>query len=208
MSVETEVKLYITDLNTIREKLLSLGAALHKSRVFERNVRYENESHTLIPNDIVLRLRQDEIARLTYKARGPVEDGIMSRYEAEVEVSDFATMDAILGKLGYHPYMVYEKYRTTYHLDGVEIVLDEMPYGNFIEVEGPREIIEQVLEKLRLSAIKRYGYSYAQLFEFVKYHLKLDFDDLTFENFKGITVPESAFQPVEMPYNRSSHEHY
>jgi len=32
------------------------------------------------------------------------------------------------------------------------------------------------------------------LFRFVKKNLGLDFNDLTFANFKGITVPESAFK--------------
>jgi len=38
--------------------------------------------------------------------------------------------------LGYAVYMMYEKYRTTFRLDNLEVVLDELPYGNFVEIEG------------------------------------------------------------------------
>ena len=33
--------------------------------------------------------------------------------------------------LGYVISMIYEKYRTTYELDGVLVTLDEMPCGDF-----------------------------------------------------------------------------
>ena len=35
--------------------------------------------------------------------------------------------------------------------------------------------------------------SYTVLFKFVKANMGLDFQDLTFANFEGISVPESAF---------------
>jgi len=33
--------------------------------------------------------------------------------------------------------MMYEKYRTTFTIGSLEVVLDELPYGNFVEIEGP-----------------------------------------------------------------------
>ncbi len=192
---EIETKLYIPDLEAIQQRLESAGGTLSKPRVYERNVRYDNVAQTLSPNGIVLRLREDTSIRLTYKQPGIVQDGIVSRYEAEVEVSNFATMESILGYLGFHPFMIYEKYRTTYHLNEAEIVLDEMPYGNFVEIEGDISTIQQTIQLLDLSEVPRFGYSYARLFDFVKTHLGLDCRDLTFDNFAGIVVPASAFQP-------------
>jgi adenylate cyclase class 2 len=192
---ETETKLYCPDLSAIARKLLLAGAKLVTPRVFERNVRYENADESLTENGIVMRLRQDYRARLTYKGPAQIAEGIMQRYEAEVEVSDFDAMHAILLGLGYHPHMIYEKYRTTYELDETEIVLDEMPYGNFVEIEGEAAAIERVIQTLGVSEAKRYGNSYAGLFEIVKHNLGLSFRDLTFEQFEGIDVPESAFRP-------------
>ncbi len=191
--VETEIKLYCPDLKTVGQKLDSARAERVKPRVFERNVRYENAAKTLKAQHIVVRLRQDDRVRLTYKGPGTVTNDIMERFEAEVEVSDFATMDLILNHLGYQPAMLYEKYRTTYAMNGAEIVLDEMPYGNFVEIEGAMATIEQLIARLDLAAAPRYGQSYAQLFDVVCANLKLDFTDLTFDNFAGIDVPASAF---------------
>ena len=196
MSTETEVKLYWPDLAMVAGRLEQAGAILTAPRVFERNVRYENADETLTANGIVVRLREDSRVRLTYKGAGTVAAGIMSRFEAEVDVSDFDTMSMILEHLGYHPHMIYEKYRTTYELDGAEIVLDEMPYGNFVEIEGEAAVIEGLIDRLGLGDAQRYGHSYAGLFGFVKHHLDLDCRDLTFGNFAGIDVPESAFLPV------------
>lgn len=194
---ETETKLYCPDLSVVARGLLKAGAKLVTPRVFERNVRYENTDESLTENGIVVRLRQDYRARLTYKGPGQIADGIIQRYEAEVEVSDFDAMHAILLGLGYHPHMIYEKYRTTYELDECEIVLDEMPYGNFVEIEGEPAAIERVIEALGLNDATRYGNSYVGLFEIVRHNLGLSFRDLTFEHFDGIDVGESAFVLAE-----------
>lgn len=191
---ETEVKLHVPDLAPIRAKLEAIGAELAAPRVFERNVRYDDAGRTMTPRHIVLRLREDTRVRLTYKEEGSSENGITSRLEAEVQVSDFEAMELILGRLGYTPYMIYEKYRTTYHLDGAEVVLDEMPYGTFVEIEGDKDTIEGVMNRLELQGFQRYDVSYAVLFDRVRRFLGLAFDDLTFANFAGITVPDAAFR--------------
>jgi adenylate cyclase class 2 len=192
---ETEVKLHVPHLEVVQVRLERLGATLVIPRVYERNVRYDNPAHTLTPAGIVLRLRQDTRIRLTYKDDASVQDGIVSRFEAEVEASDFDTMDTILRKLGYIPYMTYEKYRTTYELDGAEIVLDELPYGNFVEIEGDANMIERVVSRLELSSATRYAVSYVALFDTVRRNLGLQFTDLTFANFEGISVQTNDFAP-------------
>jgi adenylate cyclase class 2 len=194
---ETEVKLYVPDLEAVQSRLERLGATLAAPRVFERNVRYENAAQTLTPAGIVLRLRQDTRIRLTYKDNATVENGIIRRFEAEVEVSDFDSMATILAKLGYSHYMSYEKYRTTYELDGAEIVLDELPYGNFVEVEGDTDTIERVIARLELQSATRYAASYVALFDNVRRNLGLQFTDLTFANFEGVSVSENAFKILE-----------
>jgi len=190
---ETEVKLYVPYLEIVQTRLDRIGARMTAPRVYERNVRYENAEKTLTAQGIVVRLRRDSRVRLTYKADGDSQDGITSRYEAEVDVSDFETMETILGKLGYFPHMVYEKYRTTYEFEDAEIVLDELPYGNFIEIEGERAGIEAIIKRLQLGDAPRMSGSYVTLFDAVRKNLKLEINDLTFANFAGMDVPESAF---------------
>lgn len=191
--IETEVKLYVPYLEIVQTRLDRIGARMTAPRVYERNVRYENAERTLTAQGIVVRLRRDSRVRLTYKADGDFQDGIISRFEAEVEVSDFDAMETILSKLGYFPHMVYEKYRTTYEFEDAEIVLDELPYGNFIEIEGERAVIEKIITRLQLGDAPRMSGSYVTLFDIVRQNLNLQINDLTFANFAGIDVPESAF---------------
>ena len=189
---ETEVKLHTPNLKSIVEVLEANGAKLVSERVFERNVRYEDHEHGLTPQGIVVRLRQDVRTLLTYKGPGVVENGIISREEFEVEVDDYDMMDLILDRLGYFPFMAYEKYRTTYELDGAEIVLDELPYGNFTEIEGDVTTIEATVKKLKLSEVERLPHSYASIFDIVRQNLELDMPHLTFDAFEGIVVPAEA----------------
>ncbi len=195
--LETEAKLLVDDLGRVESRLAVMRAALTRPRILERNIRYDEVGRGLIAAGIVLRLRQDDRVWLTYKSppRQQAVAGIQTRFEAEVEVSDYGTMDLILQKLGYVPAMIYEKYRTLYEVHGVEVALDEMPYGSFVELEGPPEQIEATIAALGLMNCTRFGDSYARLFDHVCANLGLTFTDLTFENFAGVHVPPEAFYP-------------
>lgn len=192
---ETEIKLYVPDLAALDERLRAEGAELVQPRVYERNVRYDDEQRHLTGARKVLRLREDNGVRFTFKDDGAAADGgPFSRFEAEVTVSDFAAMEVILGRLGFHPYMRYEKFRTVYRMDGVEVMLDEMPYGHFVEIEGEADAILSAMMRLGLRDAPHMTASYSMLFDRVRERLGLPFDDLTFANFRGIEVPLSALQ--------------
>lgn len=198
MAVEIECKIHVNDLEAIRTHLSKANAQIIKPRIFEQNFRYENAENGLTPNGIVLRLRQDQDSRITYKAPlDSTSNGIVRRLELETSVGDLKIMDAIFKYLGFSVYMIYEKYRTTYHLPDiadVEIVLDEMPYGNFIEIEGDPQAIDVVLERLSLSSGNCIAESYAELFDRVRESHKLPFRDLTFENFANIVIDSAIFE--------------
>lgn len=190
---ETEVKLYVADLDGLAMRLAAAGAALHSPRTYEHNVRYDTPDGDLSRQYVVLRLRRDTRVRLTYKGPARINEGIMSRFEAEVTVDDFETMDGILRALGYVPFVIYEKYRTTYQWGEVEIVLDEMPFGHFCEIEGPLPAIQAALAALDLEGCPRIPTSYLGVFAAIKQRLGLTFNDLTFANFAGIAVPPEVF---------------
>ncbi len=191
---EIEVKLHTPDHTAIIARLNALNADLVQARIHEYNVRYDTDG-ALLERGEALRLRRDGRIRLTYKGMKTFDQGLSHRQELEVDVSDFETMSLMLERFGYQPYMVYEKYRTTYQLHGAEIMLDELPYGNFTEIEGETRAIHKVLQALSLEEVERRSESYTRIFEFVKHHLELNFRDLTFDNFKDVEVPESAFIP-------------
>lgn len=199
MGLEIECKLYFPSLEAIQAHLAQAGAVLTNPRTYEHNIRYDGPNGDFATQGIVLRLRRDQDIRLTYKAPAPQHSqGMVTRLELETTIGDFETMDAILLHLGYRHNMVYEKYRTTYHLPDVpdvELVTDEMPYGNFLEVEGTPEGIETALAKMNLADVTRIMLGYVDLFELLRHHHQFEFRDLTFQNFATINVNPQIFVP-------------
>ncbi len=194
---EIELKLYVQDLPAIARRIEQAGGKLLQPRVLERNIRYDTPEGQLSARHIVLRLRQDTRARLTYKGPASAQEGVLSRLELEVTLSDFATMDAILQRLGFVPSVRYEKYRTTYRLGDVVIMLDEMPFGHFVEIEGASlERVQAAQHTLGLSERPRLPLSYMGLFEHVKTALGLQVHDLTFANFADVHVPPQLFEQL------------
>lgn len=192
--IEIETKFHVRDLKKIETRLQAMEAQLVQPRQFEQNLRFDLPDGSLRKTYRVLRLRQDEKAVLTYKGPGSkAVDGIRAREEWEVIVSDFATMQKILESLGYGIQFTYEKYRTTYTLENSHVMLDELPFGCFVEIEGETQSdVLALAEHLNLDKAEAIPDSYQVLFERVKDALSLTFRDLTFGNFAGIDVPDSA----------------
>ena len=194
--VETEVKLFVPDLSPLPARITAAGGTLAAPRVLENNIRYDSADATLSQQGTVLRLRSDSRTRLTYKGVPQTADGVITRLEAEVTVDDFEKMDFILRRLGFIPYTVYEKYRTTYQMGEVEVVLDEMPYGSFVEIEGPAPAIHAAMDALDLKTCVRIRTSYLGLFAHMRQVLDLPFADLTFANFAEVTIPDHFFESL------------
>jgi adenylate cyclase class 2 len=134
---EIEVKFYLSRPKDVEQKITALGGNLRDPRVHELNLRFDTDEQTLTRTGRLLRLRMDTRARLTYKGMGNIDGGARLREELEFTVSDFETAKKLFEALGYQVMLMYEKYRTTYELGELEVVFDEMPYGEFIEIEGP-----------------------------------------------------------------------
>ena len=185
--LEVEAKFFLPDLAAVRERLLALGAGLERPRVYERNIRLEIEGDGLLGRGQLLRLRQDGRNVVTFKGAPPAgtQSEVKVHEELEVTVSDFDTILAIFQRLGYEAVQIYEKYRETFSLAGLEIVLDELPYGNFIELEGDEAAIKIVAEQLGLPWAERINSNYLALMGRISAHHQLPFQDITFSNFAG-----------------------
>ncbi len=197
---ELEVKFYLTDPQGLVRRLEAAGARLRQARTHESNLRFDTPTDGLARELRVLRLRRDTAARLTYKGPSEIREGVWARQELEFTVSDFGSARALLEALGYQVSMTYEKYRTAYRLGEVEVTLDEMPYGDFAELEGPAgSAIRAAAEALGLDWEARLLTSYMALFERARLQLGFEFRDLTFENFQGLEVtPEDlAASPAD-----------
>ena len=191
--IEIEVKFYISDMGDMRKRITGLGA-VSKGRHFEKNIRFDDPGGSLYQGRCLLRARKDRESFLTFKAPPDTEDAdvkVMTEYE--IKVSDFDTACKIIEAMGYFPVQQYEKWRETFVADGIHILIDTMPYGNFLEIEGGKEQIMALAGKLSLNWKNRILLNYLTMFEIIKKKMDLPFGDVTFDNFAPYPVDIEKF---------------
>jgi adenylate cyclase class 2 len=196
---EVEVKFHVRRLADISRRLDGLGAVLEAQRVLERNLRFDTPDRRLEREHQALRLRQDEHTTLTFKGPSSLSDGIRTRTEIEIRVDDFPRARLLLEALGYVLTFEYEKFRTTYALAETSIMLDELPYGEFIEIEGDPKAIKVVAGQLGLRWEAAIQDSYLGLFEKLRSMHGLPFAGLTFGGFAGHSahVGDLGIEPAD-----------
>jgi adenylate cyclase class 2 len=101
-------------------------------------------------------------------------------------VTDFDATCRILECLGFFPRQVYEKYRETFTLKATTLCLDNLPYGDFLEIEGDKAPIRELTDRLGLNWKKRILATYLEMFEFIRKEAALEFNDLTFAGFQNV----------------------
>ncbi len=187
--IEMEVKFCMSDLSAFEQRLRSIGASLFQPRTFETNLRFDTANLDLTKAHRVLRLRRDQGDYLTYKGPTESDQSVSIRQEIEIEVKDFDSAEALLKALGYQVSVRYEKWRTKYRLNDLEIDLDEMPFGHFIEIEGEDPVlIERMAHTLALDWSLRVTDSYMILFDKFKKNRHLNIPNLVFSDFKDIKI--------------------
>lgn len=183
---ETEVKFYIRDLRKIELRLRDLKAQLIRPRIHEINFRYDLPDGSLRANGRVLRLRRDTNVILTYKGPSAIIDGVFSRTELETTMGDLETAQRVLEALGYVQILIYEKYRAVYEINGCHIMLDELPYGDFVEIEGSdASSIRKMVLQMGLDFESAVNAGYARIFENYNSKYGLSPSDLTFDALRG-----------------------
>jgi len=149
MAIEIEKKYRIDKkrLVELAAKLNELGATF-SYETFEEN--YLHRGGQLEGGTAFLRLRKtNTVNTLTYKEKVVTNGDFKQQIEFETDVSDVEATEHIIEKLGYKLSVVYEKHRKAWHLGDVEVVLDELPFGYFMEIEGSMKDIlkaEKLLE--------------------------------------------------------------
>lgn len=165
MATEIEKKYRLTpgQRDALLQRLRQVGATL-QSREFEENTLYAGAG--LDPRRQVLRLRRVGVAAIfTYKERGESASAIKRHREDETRVEDAAALAEILEALGYRPTLVYEKRRSTWHVRQTEVVLDELPFGLFVEIEGEENDITEIENLLNLASAEAEMSTYPELAE-------------------------------------------
>jgi len=132
--IEKKYRLNAERIESVSAALKEIGAEF-AGEDFEENILFSNAA--LLEKQAVLRLRRiGERTILTYKQKVQSASDAKVHIEHETEVSDFGEIRAIVENLGLTRVLVYEKRRRTWRFRQVEIVLDVLPFGDFMEIEG------------------------------------------------------------------------
>ncbi|MCR4667621.1 MAG: class IV adenylate cyclase [Desulfovibrio sp.] len=167
MALEIERKYLGLEQKAFEDVLEKAGYA-YSGVFFERNLVFETSPPSLRNQGILLRLRSNFSANglehiLTLKTKVPGKKGLKIREEIESRVSDEKAMRTILRGLGFTPHAAYEKVRAVWHAAGAEIVLDRLPFGFFVEIEGEEDAISGVEKACGLCAAQTSTASYHEL---------------------------------------------
>jgi adenylate cyclase class 2 len=179
MALEIEAKFWVPQLDDLRRKVLAAGGRPVTSRILEHNERFDVPDGRLRRGGEVLRLRRDRECTLTYKrALSSAEE----RSEIEVRIDDLEAARAMLFGLGFVLIFIYDKYRQVLALDDTLIMLDELPFGSFVEIEGPSlQAIGRSAAALGLEWDRRVSRSYLSIYEALRQRLELPDEPATFE---------------------------
>lgn len=164
IEIEKKYRLRDGDVARIRAKLDELKAEF-AGEVFEENMVYRVVSALGPP--AVLRIRKiGDSAILTYKedvTDANATDGLKQKIEHETAVADAETVENIITALGHRLSLVYEKRRKIFRFADTEIVLDELPFGSFMEIEGSPENIAAAEKFLKAETLEPEPQSYPAL---------------------------------------------
>ena len=161
IEIEKKYRLTATQRELILARLKAFDATLCGTE-FETNTLYRSPIIDL--ENAVLRLRRvGNRAILTFKKRFASESPIKRQLEEETEVSDADATERILARLGFAPSLVYEKRRQTWKYLDTEIVIDELPFGWFMEIEGAESNIERVEREFGIEGLQAEESTYPEL---------------------------------------------
>lgn len=154
IEIEKKYRLTKTQRQSIEKRLGEMSITPGEVE-FEENSIYRGGRLDL--GGCALRLRRvNGRAILTFKQRFPSKSPIKHQQEEETPVDDAEAVHAILSALGFRVGLVYEKRRVHWNLGTAKIVMDELPFGLYMEIEASERQIRQVEKKIgadRLPAV-------------------------------------------------------
>lgn len=184
--LEIEVKIRCDNFDCMRDAGFDLKMVA--PRHFEDNWLLDATDRRLFKEGAALRVRSvGGKGLVTYK--GVVEESASSplkvREEIESDTDDPESMVRLFERLGFYRSFRYQKYRTVYHLfiDGgeIEVVFDETPMGNFIEIEGDELRVLRAMEAAGFTASDVIRESYPELQAARCKERGVSLEDLVFE---------------------------
>lgn len=161
--IEKKFRLSRQQFDRLAEDLDAIGAEFRGERR-EENLIYSGE--LLLQKASVIRIRRTEHgATLTFKKWVPLEGDLKQHIEHETGIDDPDEAAAMLELLGLELALVYEKKRRTWQVREAEVVLDELPFGFYMEIEGEPSAIREAEMILGAEDLEHEPLTYPRLTE-------------------------------------------
>ena len=152
-NIETEAKWRADEREheRIRSALRRAGAS-NSGTVRETNTLFDSDDDAVRQRGQVLRLRWLDQGHgiLTLKGPATYHNGMKTRDETELQLTDRDAIAAILRGIGFEVSIEYEKTRESWEFDGAVVTLDTLEFGRFVEIEGSEEQIRSAADRLGL----------------------------------------------------------
>jgi adenylate cyclase class 2 len=185
MPIETEIKFRAADLDALAARLQSAGFHIETPRSFESNILYDTPDRQMRARTEILRIRSYAGHwTLTHKrlpGHGtPGEDRHKHRIETETSVVHGAALADLFLSLGLVAAFRYEKWRSEWSDGEGHCVIDETPIGNYAELEGASDWIDQAAVRLGVDSSSYITLSYGRLFDLWRTEHRSNVEELTF----------------------------
>lgn len=202
--MEYEVRFYYpsSEVNNLLDKLSELKELEKKPRTYEKTVQYNHSDsrYDFYSKEIDGRFRlrlskniEESKCKLSWKRRLPntTENLVNKEEEKEVRISyeDVDNFIFIIENVMHFKVVdSYERYRTIFTNEDLEISIDEYPFGIALEIENksstknPEEVVMNYASKLKLNIKDSYRLSWDDKYvELCKEQNKEIYNEVTFD---------------------------
>ena len=202
--MEYEVRFYYpsSEVNNLLDKLSELKELEKKPRTYEKTVQYNHSDprYDFYSKEIDGRFRlrlskniEESKCKLSWKRRLPntTENLVNKEEEKELRISyeDVDNFIFIIENVMHFKVVdSYERYRTIFTNEDVEISIDEYPFGIALEIENksstknPEEVVMNYASKLKLNIKDSYRLSWDDKYvELCKEQNKEIYNEVTFD---------------------------
>lgn len=202
--MEYEVRFYYpsSEVNNLLDKLSELKELEKKPRTYEKTIQYNHSDprYDFYSKEIDGRFRlrlskniEESKCKLSWKRRLPntTENLVNKEEEKEVRISydDVDNFIFIIENVMHFKVVdSYERYRTIFTNEDVEISIDEYPFGIALEIENksstknPEEVVMNYASKLKLNIKDSYRLSWDDKYvELCKEQNKEIYNEVTFD---------------------------
>jgi len=170
MQKEIEVKFKINSKDKITEKLTKFGGKLRKTYP---QTTYGFFSKDSMEKGIFPRIRVESGQHvLTVKVRPKTKTKYFERKEYSIVIDNEKEGIKILELLGFDKIRKFSKKRQEWEFPNVEICLDKLYFGTFLEIEGEKKQIEIMIKNLGFEKRERITKAYLALEDDYKESLK------------------------------------